>query len=106
MSIDIGKLIENTLSPIGYPVKAIKHKKTYETYITYFELNNFEEDYSDGEAETEVYSLQIDLFSKKDIKKIKQEIKKALKGTFSEVTYNDVTEEENYHVVFRCYFYV
>ena len=43
--------------------------------------------YSDGMNETEVHSLQIDLFTKSDPTKLKKDIKQALKRNFDDVTF-------------------
>lgn len=77
------------------------------TYITFFEMNNYNEDYSDDDNETEVNSLQIDLFSNEDVTKLKKDIKKALESNFCDVTYADLYENDTktYHIAFRCYFY-
>ena len=71
------------------------------------EMNNFNEDYSDDKNETNVHSLQIDLWTKTDPTELKNKIRKALKEAFYDVTINDFYESdtETYHIAFRCYFY-
>ena len=66
-----------------------------------------DDDYSDGENETEVHSLQIDLWSKNDVTQLKKDIKQALKSKFEDVTYQDLYENDTkiFHIAFRCYFY-
>jgi hypothetical protein len=107
MSVNVYEIIENSLKQFGYPVMYRNYEGKARTYVTYFEMNNFDDDYSDNEAETEVHSLQIDLFSKDDINQIKNNIKNALKVYFNGVTMVDLTEANNCisHICFRCYFY-
>lgn len=105
--MNINKLIIDTLRPLGLDVRYRVYSGSSPTYITFFEVNNFNEDYSENTNETEVHSLQIDLWSKNDITELKKNIKSALKGTFEDVTYTDLYEEDTktFHIAFRCYFY-
>ena len=105
--MNINKLIIDTLRPLGLDVRYRVYSGTKPTYITFFEINNMDDDYSDNENETEVHSLQIDLWSKNDPTQFKKDIKETLKGTFEDVTYTDLYESDTrtYHVAFRCYFY-
>jgi len=114
--MNVNELIISTLSFLDVPVKYQEYKGTMingkmvivDTYITFFELNNIDDDYSEDEAETEVHSIQIDLWSKKDMTQFKKDIKKALKAAgFKGVTFQDLYEKETqiYHIAFRCYFY-
>jgi len=82
-------------------------KVMLDPYITFFKMNDINEDFSDDVAETEGHSLQIDLFSKKDITDIQETIKQTLKTVFYDVTTQDIyeAETETYHIAFRCYFY-
>lgn len=105
--MNINKLIIDTLRPLGLDVRYRVYSGSNPTYITFFEMNNYDEDYSDNENETEVHSLQIDLWSKDDVTQLKEKIKKALKGKFDDVTYTDLyeTDTKMHHIAFRCYFY-
>ena len=105
--MNINNLIIKTLSPFKIPCTYRKYSGKEKTYITFFVVNNYDDDFSDDKEETEVYSLQIDLFSKEDVTILKKQIKEALKGIFSEVTYQDLYEDDTktYHIAFRCYFY-
>ena len=70
-------------------------------------MNNLDDDYSDDTNETNVHSLQIDLWTKTDPTEIKRKIRKALKSVFDDVTYTDLYEDDTktFHICFRCYFY-
>lgn len=104
--MNINKLIIDTLAPLNLPVLYRTYSGDEDTYITFFEINNYDEDYSDDYEETEVFSLQIDLWTKKDPTQIKKEIKKALKKVFYDVRYQDITTSKNqFHYCFRCYYY-
>lgn len=105
--MNINKLIIDTLSSLGYPIKYRKYSGSDTTYITFFEMNNTNDDFSEDIAETEVHSLQIDLWTKSDPTQIKKDIKQALKAVFDDVTFQDLYEEVTgiYHIAFRCYYY-
>lgn len=105
--INVNKLIIDTLKEFNIPIRYRLYSGSETTYITFFEMNNFDEDYSDDKNETNVHSLQIDLWSKTDPTSLKNRIKKALKTVFYNVTFNDFYESdtETYHIAFRCYFY-
>lgn len=105
--MNINKLIIDTLKPLGLDVRYRVYSGSNSTYITFFEVQNLDDDYSDNEAETEVHSLQIDLWSKNDVTELKKNIKKTLKSVFNDVTYQDLYESDTktFHVAFRCYFY-
>lgn len=105
--MNINKLVIEALKPLGIDTRYIKYSGKNSTYITFFEMNNMDDDYSDGESETEVHSLQIDLWSKSDPTDLKKDIKMALKSKFSDVTHQDLYEEDTktFHIAFRCYFY-
>lgn len=105
--MNINKLIIDTLNKINIPIRYIAYSGSEPTYITFFELNNTNEDYSEDVNETEVHSLQIDLWSKSDVTKLKNDIKKALEEVFYDVTYQDLYESDTkvFHIAFRCYFY-
>lgn len=105
--MNINKLIIDTLKPLGLDVRYRNYSGSNPTYITFFEINNIDEDYSDNENETEVHSLQIDLWSKNDVTQLKKDIKQALKSKFEDVTYQDLYEPDTkmFHIAFRCYFY-
>lgn len=105
--MNINKLIIDTLRPLGLDVRYRIYSGSKPAYITFFEINNMDDDYSDNENETEVHSLQVDLWSKSDVTQLKKEIKEALKGTFEDVTYQDLYEPDTktFHIAFRCYFY-
>lgn len=105
--IIIEDLIKEALVEYEYPIKYRRYSGKENTYITYFEINNFDDDYSEDKAETEVHSLQIDLFSKDELKNSKKYIQKALKAKFEGVTMLDLTEANSdiNHICYRCYFY-
>ena len=105
--MNINKLLIDTLRPLGLDVRYRVYSGSNSTYITFFELNNMDDDYSDGENEIEVHSLQIDLWSKNDVTQFKKDIKQALKRNFKDVTYQDLYEPDTkiFHIAFRCYFY-
>lgn len=105
--INVNKLIIDTLKEFNIPIRYRLYSGSETTYITFFEMNNFNEDYSDDKNETNVHSLQIDLWTKTDPTELKNKIRKALKEAFYDVTINDFYESdtETYHIAFRCYFY-
>lgn len=105
--IIIEDLIKKSLSKYKCPIQYRRYSGKENTYITYFEMNNFDDDFSEDKAETEVHSLQIDLFSKEEIKSLKKDIQKALKTEFDGVTMLDLTEVNSNinHICYRCYFY-
>ena len=105
--MNINKLIIDTLRPLGLDVRYRVYSGSNSTYITFFEMNNYNEDYSEDENEIEVHSLQIDLFTKSDPTQFKKDIKQALEEVFYDVTYQDLyeTDTKTFHIAFRCYFY-
>ena len=105
--MNINKLIIDTLSSFNLPIRYRRYSGNATSYITFFELNNLDDEFSNDEEECEVHSLQIDFFTKNDPNNIKKEIKKALKTNFSEVTFQDLFESDTkyYHICFRCYYY-
>lgn len=105
--MNINKIIKDTLVPLNLPVLYRKYSGDKDTYITFFTISNSDDDYSNDYEETEVFSLQIDLWTKRDPTELKKEIKKALKSKFYDITYQDLYEEDTkiYHIAFRCYYY-
>ena len=105
--MNINKLITDTLKSLNIPIRYRLYSGDATTYITFFEMNNFNENYSDDKNETNVHSLQIDLWTKSDPTNLKKEIRTALKNVFYNVTFNDLYESDTkvYHIAFRCYFY-
>lgn len=105
--MNINKLVIDTLKPLGIDVRYRVYSGNESTYITFFELSNTNEDYSEDRNETEVHSLQIDLWSKADVTQLKKDIKQALEEVFYDVTFNDLYESDTkvVHIAFRCYFY-
>lgn len=105
--MNINKLIIDTLKPFNIPIRENKYSGSEKTYITFFEMNNYDEDYSEDINEIEVHSLQIDLWSNCDVTQLKKEVKKVLKTVFNDVTFTSLYEDdtETHHVAFRCYFY-
>lgn len=105
--MSINKLIINTLIPLGLDVRYRVYSGSNPTYVTFFEIQNYNEDYSEDKNETEVHSLQIDLWSKADVTQLKKDIKQALEEVFYDVTFNDLYESDTkvFHIAFRCYFY-
>lgn len=105
--MNINSIVSSVLSNFNIPVRYRKYSGSEPTYITFFEIQNYNEDYSEDINETEVHSLQIDLWSKNDVTQLKKYIKQALKSNFEDVTYQDLYESDTktYHIAFRCYFY-
>lgn len=105
--MNINKLIIDTLRPLDVDIRYRVYSGSNPTYITFFEMNNMDDDYSDSENETEIHSIQVDLFSKSDPTDLKINIKQALKSRFEDVTYQDFyeTDTKTFHIAFRCYFY-
>ena len=105
--MNINKLIISTLSFLNIPITYLIYSGSESTYITFFESNNYGEDYSDDIEEIEVHSIQIDLFTKKDPKELEKKINEALKNKFSGVEYQELYESDTklHHICFRCYFY-
>lgn len=103
--ININKIVTDTLSHLNIPIRYRSYSGSKRQYITFFEVNNSEEDYSDDMSETEVFSLQVDLWSKDDPTQLKRLIKKALKSKFYYVNYQDVSVPNLFHIAFRCYYY-
>lgn len=105
--MSINKLIIDTLRPLGLDVRYRVYSGSNPTYVTFFEIQNYNENYSEDENEIEVHSLQIDLWSKADVTKLKKDIKQALEEVFYDVTFNDLYESDTkvFHIAFRCYFY-
>lgn len=105
--MNVNKLIINSLNKFNLPTTYIKYSGSQPSYLTFFLVNNYDDDYSDNNGEIDVYSIQIDLWSKEDTTTLKEEIKKELKKTFRDVTFQDLYEDETstYHTAFRCYYY-
>ena len=55
--INVNKLIIDTLKEFNIPIRYRLYSGSETTYITFFEMNNFNEDYSDDKNETNVHSL-------------------------------------------------
>ena len=70
--MNINKLIIDTLRPLGLDVRYRVYSGSNPTYVTFFEIQNYNEDYSEDKNETEVCSLQIDLWSKADVTQLKK----------------------------------
>lgn len=105
--MNINKYIINSLSELEIPISFREYIGNEKTFITFFEVNNLDDDYSDDENETEVFSLQIDVWTDDDPTDLKKKIKKILKNSgFYDVEYQDGEAiESEFHVIFRCYYY-
>ena len=77
-----------------------------ETHVTFIQLNDTDVDYSDGDAESTEYYVQVDIWSKENLESLKKVIKSAMKGIDS--TYSggqDFYEKDTkiFHKALRFY---
>lgn len=106
--MNINKLVINALKPLNVPVAFQIYNGNEQTYITFFTYLEQGEDYSDDLEEYTGYYVQVDLWSKGNLEKIKNEVVKLLtKNNFIKRTINDLFEPDTqmFHKCCRFFFY-
>ncbi|RXI58987.1 hypothetical protein [Clostridium tetani] len=104
------KLIIDTLKPLGVPTRFQTYEGKEETYITFFCYNEQGESYADDIEIATGFYMQIDLWSKGNLEKIKENTIKLLKANgFIKRTIHDAPYEPDtgiFHKVLRFFYYV
>lgn len=105
--MNVINLIGDTLKGLNIPTSYLKYTGKSTTYITFQIVSGYSENYSDDTNETNVYRIQVDLFSLDHNNKNIENIKNSLKTKFEDVIVNDLYEENTgyYHSIFECFFY-
>lgn len=82
LKLDIIEVIANVLKPISdrgiIVVQGWYDKNINDTHITFCELSDRSNDFSDDEEENIVHTIQVDIWSKKDEWQLKKEVKKLM----------------------------
>lgn len=107
--MSINKLIIDILEPLNVPVKFQTYEGEETTYITFFTYLEQGESYSDDLEDTTGFYVQIDLWSKGNLEKIKENTIKLLKANgFIKRTVHDAPYEPDtgiFHKVLRFFYY-
>ncbi|MBN3405736.1 hypothetical protein CF088_10640 [Clostridium botulinum] len=108
--MSINKLIIDTLNSLGVPTRFQTYEGKEETYITFFCYNEQGERFADDtEIATGLY-MQVDIWSKGNIEKLKEDTVKLLKANgFVKRTIHDGPYEPDtgiFHKVLRFFYYV
>ncbi|MET7041782.1 hypothetical protein WBZ18_12920 [Clostridium botulinum] len=108
--MSINKLIIDALKPLNVPIKFQTYGGKEETYITFFTYLEQGEEYSDDLEEDTGFYVQIDLWSKGNLEKLKEYTVKLLNANgFIKRTIHDAPYEPDtkiYHKVLRFFFNV
>lgn len=108
--MSINKLIIDTLKPLGIPTRFQTYEGKEETYITFFCYNEQGEIYGDDIEIVTGFYMQVDIWSKGNIEKLKIDTAKLLNASgFIKRTIHDAPYEPDtkiYHKVLRFFFNV
>ena len=102
----IDTVLSNTLEPLSIQsFYGWYDKNINDTHVTFILISDNEDDYSDDEAESVNYLIQVDIWSKKNMEDLKKTIKLAMK-TLDNCTYStgaDLYEDDTqiYHKALR-----
>ena len=102
----IDKILSDVLEPLGIQsFYGWYDKDINETHVTFTLISDNEDNYSDDEAESVNYLIQIDIWSKENMEDLKKTIKDAMK-TLDNCTYSngaDLYEDDTqiYHKALR-----
>ncbi|WP_243124919.1 hypothetical protein [Clostridium cuniculi] len=82
IKLDIIEIIANALKPISdrglIVVQGWYDENINDTHITFCELSDRSNDFSDDEEENIVHTIQVDIWSEKDEWQLKKEVKKLM----------------------------
>lgn len=106
--LDLVSYISNLIGIAGVEAQEGWYREDIEdTHVSFYFMEDADGDYSDDEAETEEYYIQVDLWSSQDCYELKKKIKKILQlGGFGYIAGNDQYEEDKglYHKAMRIYY--
>lgn len=104
----MNKFIISNLSKLNVPVSFRHYTGSADTYITFFEYINTDEEYADDEAIVTGRYYQFDIWSKTNYSKLVKDVEKMLKEMkFRKRSHNDAPYEKDtglYHKVLRYYY--
>ncbi|GKX65646.1 hypothetical protein [Inconstantimicrobium mannanitabidum] len=113
--MDIVEKVDDVLSTLLKPLGIESFYGWYDkdindTHVTFILVSDTEEDYSDDEAESINYLIQVDIWSKQNMETLKENIKATMK-TLDNCTYEsgaDLYEDDVkiYHKALRFNFWV
>lgn len=100
--MDIVETIDNALTNALEPLEIQSFYGWYEedindTYVTFIQLNNNETDFADEEAESVLYYVQVDIWSRENAEELKKTIKLAMK-TIKNCTYEQCQDFYEYDI--------
>lgn len=108
--MSINKLVISTLKPLNIPVEFQNYNGSNDTYITFFTYLEKGESYSDDLEDTTGFYVQIDLWSKGNLEKLKTDTVNLLKANgFAKRTIHDAPYEPDtgiFHKVLRFFYSV
>lgn len=85
----IDTVLSNTLDPLGISsFYGWYDANINDTHVTFTLISDNEEDYSDDDAESVNYLVQVDIWSKENMEDLKKTIKSTMK-TLDNCTYSD-----------------
>lgn len=90
--MNLGKLIIDTLTPLGYPVAKMRYNQRADTYIVFTEYNQAPRMKADDEEIITKYFYQVDVFSKTDFTDLVNDVRKEL----NKVGFKRMFESETY----------
>ncbi len=102
----MNNFIMDILKDIGVPVSFQVYKGEETKYITFFQYNGQNEEYSDDETERYGYYYQIDIWSKEDYIELENNVKEVFKTKWVRLLDEaDLYEEDTkiYHKGIRVY---
>lgn len=92
--MNLGKLIIDTLTPLGYPVAKMRYNQKADTYIVFTEYNQAPRMNANDEELITKYFYQVDVFSTSDFTNLVNNVRKELtnvgfKRMFESETYDE-----------------
>ncbi|MHB9949485.1 hypothetical protein CF055_10485 [Clostridium botulinum] len=108
--MSINKLIIDALKSLNVPIRFQTYEGKEETYITFFCYNEQGEGFADDTEIVTGFYTQVDIWSKGNIEKLKEDTVKLLKANgFVKRTIHDGLYEPDtgiFHKVLRFFYYV
>lgn len=90
--MNLGKLIIDTLSPLGYPVAKMRYNQKADTYIVFTEYNQAPKMIADDAEVITKHFYQVDVFSNSDFTDLVNNVRKEL----NKVGFKRMFESETY----------
>lgn len=91
----MNELVMDTLKGLNIPIQFQVYTGKEKTYITFFEYNMQNEEYSEDEIEVEGYYFQIDIWSVEDYTELVKKTKKLLEANnFRFIDQEDLYEKD------------